>query len=72
MRGDGRDYVINWIIDDGFVGLTLCRERSKKEKKEKKRKKKERKVGEYRDEDDGDVQSVNDNAPHFALSRLRF
>lgn len=72
MRGDGRVYVINWIIDDGFVGLTLCRERSKKEKKEKKRKKKERKVGEYRDEDDGDVQSVNDNAPHFALSRLRF
>ena len=22
MRGDGRVYVINWIIDDGFVGLT--------------------------------------------------
>ena len=35
MRGDGRVYVINWIIDDGFVGLTLCRERSKKEKKRK-------------------------------------
>ena len=45
MRGDGRVYVINWIIDDGFVGLTLCRERSKKEKKEKKKKKKGKKSG---------------------------